>query len=159
MRKIPAIAATALTAVAIPLAAPASADPMMPDQMVSGMYRLHFPDGSLEDQTFKASSCGVGCVQINFANTSGQAQFYADHWHASFPPNPAAWRCPDGSVHRGFDDWSWDAATGIGTMVVVRSEAACGYMDHSGEPIVHRFALTQVSSQPGQPGSLAPAAA
>lgn len=156
MRKIPAIATAAL-AVAIPLAAPASADPVMPDQMVSGMYRLHFPDGSLEDQTFKATSCGIGCVHIDFANTSGQARFYADRWQATFPPNAAAWRCADGTAHRGFDEWTWDPATGIGTMVVVRTEAACGYMDHSSQPIAHRFDLTQVSNQPGQPGSLAPA--
>ncbi|MCV7443595.1 hypothetical protein H7K33_15260 [Mycobacterium paraense] len=159
MRKIPAIMTVALATVAIPLAAPASADPMAPDQLVSGMYNLHFPDGSLEDQTFKATSCGIGCVQVNFSNTSGQAQFYADRWHASFPPNPAAWRCPDGSVHRGFDEWTWDPATGVGSRVVVRTEAACGYTDHSSVPIAHRFALTKLSGQSAQPGSLAPAIA
>ncbi|ORV93265.1 hypothetical protein AWC11_06660 [Mycobacterium interjectum] len=159
MRKISA-ATVALGIVAIPLAAPAaSADPVVADQMVGGMYNVHFNDGSLDDLTFKATPCGIGCVQVAFSNTSGQAQFYADRWHASFPPNPAAWRCNDGSVHRGFDEWTWDPGTGIGTRVVVRTEAACGYTDHSSVPIAHRFTLTRLSGDSGQPGVLAPAVA
>jgi hypothetical protein len=159
MRKIP-VTTVALAAMAIPLAAPAWADPVMAaDQVVSGMYSVHFNDGSLDDVTVKATSCGIGCVQLNFANTSGQAQFYADRWHASFPPNPAAWRCPDGTAHRGFDEWTWDPITGIGTRVVVRTEAACGYSDHSSVPAAHRFTLTRMSGQSEQPGVLAPAVA
>jgi hypothetical protein len=158
MWKIP-VTTVALATVAIPLAAPAPADPVMTDQLVSGMYNVHFPDGSLGDTTFKAVSCGIGCTQVVFSNTSAQAQFYADRWHASFPPNPAAWRCDDGSTHRGVEEWTWDPATGIGTMSVVRTEAACGYTDHSSFPIAHRFALTRLSGQSDQPGILAPAVA
>ncbi|MCV7091483.1 hypothetical protein [Mycobacterium interjectum] len=158
MKKI-FVTAVALGIVANPLAAPASADPAVADQMVGGMYNVHFNDGSLGDLTFKATPCGIGCAEVSFSNTSGQAQFYADRWHASFPPNPAAWRCNDGSVHRGFDEWTWDPATGIGTRVVVRTEAACGYTDHSSIPIAHRFTLTRLSGDSGQPGILAPAVA
>ncbi|WP_156738203.1 MULTISPECIES: hypothetical protein [unclassified Mycobacterium] len=159
MRKIP-VTGAALAGVTIALAAPASAEPVMAaDQVVSGMYNVHFNDGSLDDVTFKAASCGIGCVQVIFSNTSGQAQFYADRWHASFPPNPAAWRCNDGTVHRGFDEWTWDPSTGIGTRVVVRTEAACGYTDHSSQPSAHRFTMTRLSGQSGQPGALAPAVA
>jgi hypothetical protein len=153
------VTTAALATMAIPLAAPASADPVGADQLVSGMYNVHFTDGSLGDLTFKATSCGIGCAQVAFSNTSGQAQFYADRWHASFPPNPAAWRCNDGSVHRGFEEWTWDPGTGIGTMAVVRTEAACGYTDHSSVPIAHRFTLTRLSGQSDQPGMLAPVGA
>jgi hypothetical protein len=153
------VTTVALAAMAIPLAAPASADPVVADQLVSGMYNVHFTDGSLGDLTFKATSCGITCAQVIFSNTSGQAQFYADRWHASFPPNPAAWRCNDGTVHRGFEEWTWEPETGVGTMMVVRTEAACGYMDHTSQPIAHRFTLTRLSGESAQPGILAPAVA
>jgi len=156
MRKIPA-AAVALAAVAVPLAAPASADPVRADQVVSGMYGMHFTDGSLEDLTFKATSCGIGCAQIDFSNASGRAQFYADRWHANFPINPAAWRCPDGSPHGGTDQLSWDPATGVGTMIVVRTDAACGYPAHGSEPISHPFTVTRTGDS-AQPSVLPPAA-
>lgn len=142
---------------AVSLAAPASAEPVSPDQLVGGMYTMHFPDGSLPDLTFKAAPCGIGCTGIIFATASGQAQFYADRWHASFPPTPDAWRCADGSLHRGVDHFSWDPATGAGEMVIARTEAACGYSDHTSEPMAHHFNVTKTSGQPGQPGILAPA--
>jgi hypothetical protein len=156
MRKIP-VTTVALATVAIPLAAPASADPVRADQAVSGMYNVHFTDGSLDDLTFKATPCGIGCAQVIFSNASGQAQVYADRWHVGFPPNPAAWRCSDGTLHSGVDHWSWDPATGVGVMVVARTGAACGYTDHTSEPIEHPFTLTRLSSQSAQPGILAPA--
>jgi hypothetical protein len=121
------------------------------------MYNVHFTDGSLEDLRFKATACGIGCAQVIFSNASGQAQFYTDRWQVSFPPNPAAWRCSDGTVHSGVDQWTWDPATGVGVMVVVRTDAACGYTDHTSEPIAHPFTLTRLSSQSAQPGILAPA--
>jgi hypothetical protein len=156
MRKIPA-ATVALAAMAIPLAAPASADPVSIDQLVSGMYNVHFTDGSLDDVRFKATSCGIGCAQIDFSNASGQGRFYADRWHANFPPNPAAWRCADGTLHGGTDQLSWDPATGIGMMSVARTGAACGYSDHTSQPMAHPFTLTRSTSQSEQPGILPPA--
>lgn len=159
MRKIP-VATVALAAMALPLAAPASADPVMAaDEAVNGMYTVHFVDGSLQDLTFKATSCGIGCTQVTFSNASGQAQFYADRWHLALPPNPAAWRCNDGTTHRGTEEWTWDPSAGTGTMVVVRTEAACGYTDHSSQPIAHRFTLTKTSGQSGEPSTLPPASA
>ena len=85
MRKIP-VTTVALAAVVVPLAAPASADPVAAaDQVVSGWFRdIHFTDGSRDDLTFKATSCGVGCAQVAFSNASGQARFFADRWHADF---------------------------------------------------------------------------
>jgi len=158
MRKISA-ATVALAAVAVPLAAPASADPVeRPDQVVTGMYGAHFTDGSLPDLTFKATSCGIGCAQIDFSNTSGRAQFIADRWHVNFPPNPAAWRCADGTVHNGNDQLAWDPATGVGAMIVARAGAACGYMDHTSEPTAHPFTVTRLSGGSGQPGILPPVA-
>jgi hypothetical protein len=157
MRKISA-ATIALAAVAVPLAAPASADPVMANQVMSGMYSVHFTDGSLDDLTFKATSCGVGCSQVIFSNSSGQARFFADRWNVSFPPNPAAWRCPDGTVHGGFDRWDLDPATGVGMMVVARTDAACGFTAKS-DPISHKFTVTRLSSQSSlqEPSILAPA--
>ncbi len=155
MRKIP-VTTVALAAVAVPLAAPASADPVAADQVVSGMYNIHFTDGSRDDLRFKATSCGVGCAQVAFSNASGQAQFFADRWHADFPPNPAAWRCNDGTVHSGFEQMAWDPATGIGTMIVVRTEAACGYLSHGSASIAHPFSLTK-SQSAQEPSFLAPA--
>jgi hypothetical protein len=157
MRKIPA-ATVALAAVAVVLAAPASADQPRPDQVVTGAYSLHFTDGSLPDTSFNATSCGIGCAQINFSNATGQGQFYADRWNVAFPPNPAAWRCPDGTVHRGVDNLRWDPATGIGTMLVIRNEAACGYTDHSSETVGHPMTVSRLGSQLAQPGILAPVA-
>jgi hypothetical protein len=158
MRKIPA-ATVALAAVAVPLAAPASADPVVrPDEVTTGMYGMHFTDGSLPDLTYKATSCGIGCAQIDFSNTSGQGRFYADRWKANFPPNPAAWRCADGTLHGGTEQLSWDPATGIGTMSVVRTGAACGYSDHTSQPMAHPFTVTMLSSGSGQPGALPPVA-
>jgi hypothetical protein len=156
MRKISA-ATVALAAVAVPLAAPASADPVgRPDQVVTGMYGAHFTDGSLPDLTFKATSCGIGCAQIDFSNTSGQAEFIADRWHVNFPPNPAAWRCADGTVHNGSEQLAWYPATGIGALLVSRAGAACGYTDHTAETISHPIAVTRLSSGTGQPGALPP---
>jgi hypothetical protein len=157
MRKIPA-ATVALAAVAVPLAGPAAADQPRADQVVTGAYSLHFTDGSLDDTSFNATSCGIGCAQINFSNASGQGQFYADRWNVTFPANPAAWRCADGTVHRGVDNLRWDPATGIGTMIVIRNEAACGYSNHGGETLAHPFTVTRLSSQSEQPGILAPIA-
>jgi hypothetical protein len=134
----------ALAAVAVPLAAPASADPVAAEQVVSGMYNIHFTDGSRDDAVLKATSCGVGCAEVAFSNTSGQAHFYADRWHANFPPNPTAWRCDDGTMHSGVEQMAWDPATGIGTLIVVRTEAACGYTSHNTvSPIAHPFILTR----------------
>ncbi len=156
MRKIP-VTTVALAAVVVPLAAPASADPVAAaDQVVSGMYNIHFTDGSRDDLTFKATSCGVGCAQVAFSNASGQARFFADRWHADFPPNPAAWRCNDGTVHSGFEQMAWDPATGIGTMVVVRTEAACGYTSHDSTSMAHPFSLTR-SQSAQEPSVLSPA--
>jgi hypothetical protein len=108
---------------------------------------------SLPDLTLKASSCGIGCAQIDFSNTSGQAQFIAGRWHVNFPPN-AAWRCPDGTTHGGSEQLAWDPATGVGAMIVARAGAACGYTDHTGEPMEHPFTVTRLSSGSGQPGIL-----
>jgi hypothetical protein len=155
MRKISATT-VALAAVAVPLAAPASAGPGAAEQMVSGMYNVHFTDGGLNDLRFKATSCGIGCAQVIFSNASGQAQFYADRWHANFPPNPAAWRCNDGTVHGGVAQMAWDPATGIGTMIVARTEAACGYLSHGSESISHPFTLTR-SESAQEPSPLGPA--
>ncbi len=157
MRKLP-VTTVALAVLAVPLAAPASADPAAADQVVNGMYNIHFTDGSRDDLTFKATSCGIGCTQVAFANASGQAQFFADRWHANFVPHPAAWRCNDGTVHDGFEQLAWDPATGVGTMVVVRTEAACGYTSHaSTSGITHPFTLTR-SQSAQQPSVLPPAA-
>lgn len=156
MRKISATSVTLATAAAVGLAAPTSAEPVSLDQSVGGMYTMHFPDGSFPDMTFKVTSCSIGCATVNFSNATGQAQYYADRWHVSFPPTPDAWRCADGSLHRGADHFSWSGATGAGEMVVVRTEAACGYSDHTSEPIAHHFNLTKSSSEAGQPGVLAP---
>ena len=136
MRKLP-VTTVALAVLAVPLAAPASADPAAADQVVNGMYNIHFTDGSRDDLTFKATSCGIGCTQVAFANASGQAQFFADRWHANFVPHPAAWRCSDGTVHDGYEQLAWDPATGVGTMVVVRTEAACGYTSHASTSALH----------------------
>ena len=156
MRKLSA-ATVALAAATIALAAPASADSgTRPDQLVNGTYTMHFTDGSLPDMRYQATSCGIGCAQVVFSNATGQGQFYADRWHANFPPNPAAWRCPDGSLHLGVDQLEWDPATGIGTMGVARTEAACGYMTHGDQPISHPFTVTRSDS--GQPTALAAAA-
>ena len=156
MTKIP-VTTVALAAVVVPLAAPASADPVAADQVVSGMYNIHFTDGSRDDLTVKATSCGLGCAQLAFANTSGQAHFFADRWHTDFPPNPAAWRCNDGTVHSGIEQMAWDPATGVGTMVVVRTEAACGYTPRAGtSSIAHPFTLTR--SQSAQEPSVLPPA-
>jgi hypothetical protein len=155
MRKIP-VTTVALAAVAVPLAAPVSADPVAADQVVSGMYNIHFTDGGPNDLTFKATSCGVGCAQIIFSNASGRAQFFADRWHANFPPNPAAWRCNDGTVHGGVAQMAWDPATGVGTMIVARTEAACGYPSQGSEAIAHTFTLTK-SPSAQEPGPLGPA--
>lgn len=157
MRKIPA-ATIALAAMAVPLSAPASADTPRPDQVVNGMYNMHFTDGSLEDLKFNATSCGVACTQVSFANVSGQAQFYSDRWHVSFPIIPTAWRCADGSAHPGFDQGAWFAATGVGSLEVVRTEAACGYPSHASDPIAHPFTLTRLTGQSGQPSVLPPVA-
>ncbi len=155
MRNIP-VTTVALAALAVPLAAPASADPAAAAQVVSGMYNIHFTDGSRDDLRFKATSCGIACAQVAFVNASGQAQFFADRWHADFPPNPAAWRCNDGTVHSGFEQMAWDPATGIGTMIVVRTEAACGYLSHGSASIAHPFSLTK-SQSAQEPSFLAPA--
>lgn len=155
MRKIPA-ATVALAAAAVWLAAPAPADPIRLDEVVGGMYSLHFTDGSLPDMTFKATPCGIGCAQVAFSNSTGQGQFYADRWHVTFPPNPAAWRCADGTLHEGADQLAWDPATGIGEMMVARRGAACGYSDHSSETVAHPFTVTGPTSQSGQPSILAP---
>jgi hypothetical protein len=156
MRKISAATVT-LAAVAVTLAAPASADPVRIDQMVTGLYRIHVPDGSVPDMTFQATSCGIGCAQIAFANVSAQAQYQSDRWHVNFPHNPAMWRCPDGSAHAGSDQLAWFAATGSGTLLVERQEAACGYTDHSSETVGHPMTVTQAGGS-GQPSALAPIA-
>lgn len=156
MRKLPA-ATVAVAAAAIALAAPASADPMRPDQLVNGTYTIHITDGNFPDMRYQATSCGIGCVQISFSNATGQGQFYADRWHVTFPPNPAAWLCPDGSAHGGVDNLAWDPATGDGTLTVTRNAAACGYPDHGSEIISHPLAVTRGGNS-GQPTALPPIA-
>jgi hypothetical protein len=140
MRNTIAAAAT-LAALAIALAAPASADPVM-----SGMYKVHYTDGNASDTTFKATPCGPGCTQVIFTDASAQANLTAGQWSLDFPPDPAAWRCAtDGTMHNGVDHWRWDAVTLAGSRYVTHIDAACGFAAGSDGPS-HPFTLTSVSS-------------
>lgn len=155
MKTIPA-ATVALAALAVALAAPTSAEPIQPDQVTTGMYKMHFTDGALGDMTYQATSCGVGCSNVAFANAAGQARFYADRWHLDFLQTPAAWSCPDGSAHPGVVHMAWSPATGIGEMMVARVGAACGYSSHNSETMARPFIVTSLGSSSGQPSVLAP---
>jgi hypothetical protein len=131
------VATATLAAVAIALAVPASADPVM-----SGTYNVQTAD-TVGTTTWTATPCGSGCTNIvSSTGFSGQAHLVGGQWHLD-TSGPNAWRCDDGSSHSGVQHSVWDPVMLTGTEVVTHTEAACGFAAGVDGPS-HAMTLTQV---------------
>jgi hypothetical protein len=114
-------AAVIVAWVAVGLATPALADPAAPGPVFEGNYTYSGPavaNGPSITAQWIATSCGVGCADIEVPPVAGQAGFSAQAqlgyggWSLTHQNVPDAVVCNDGHLGVGNITYRWDGTEG-----------------------------------------------